>query len=161
LTYLRRYPAHHAENEQSAPDVGRITAGGRHGGDVLAVHRVIGREIGDPAGAHGIGDELRQRGVAQRRLVAAALQHADVVLGGADEPLRVAAGGDDLRGAVVGQDAIGIQVPEALEVGEVVVEAVGLGEIGDRVLQRVAGEQGAACPAARPRRRRRCGCRRG
>jgi hypothetical protein len=44
---------------------------------------------------------------------------------------------------VVGQDAIGIQVPEALEVGQVAVEAVGLGEIGDRVLQRVAGEQQA------------------
>jgi hypothetical protein len=44
---------------------------------------------------------------------------------------------------VVGQDAIGIELPQALEVDQMAVEPVGLGEEGDGVLQRVAGQQQA------------------
>ena len=47
------------------------------------------------------------------------------------------------RVAVVGQDAVGGERGEPLEVDEVRVEAVGLGDVGDGVLHRVAGEQHA------------------
>ena len=57
--------------------------------------------------------------LAQRRLAAAALQHADVLLGRADQPVRVAAGRDDVRVAVVGQDPIWASAAEPLEVGAV------------------------------------------
>ena len=45
--------------------------------------------------------------------------------------------------AVVGEDAIGVERPEPLQVDQVGVETVGLGDVGHGVLHRVAGEQHA------------------
>ena len=44
---------------------------------------------------------------------------------------------------MVGEDAVGVEVGEALEIDEVGVEADRLGDEGDGVLHRVAGEQHA------------------
>ena len=146
---VARSAARHGAEVVTAATFSRCTA------SIRARSTVIHPAVHGPATISASGT-LRSAGSSRQRC-----SSADVVLGGADEAPGVAAGGDHLGVAVVGQDAIGVQVPEALEVGQVAFEAVGLGDVGDGVLQRVAGEQQAVAPAARSAPRRRCGCRRG
>jgi hypothetical protein len=78
------------------------------------------------------GDPM-QRDVAQRGFVSEAPQHADVGLGGGDQARPVAAGLDELGGAVVREDPTGSQRRQRPQPLEVRVEFIRLGDVGDGV----------------------------
>lgn len=109
--------------------------------DIVAVHVFIGCEVIHPFRLQGAGDQCRQRLFAQFRFADAALEHAHILLGGADKGALIAAIRDNERIAVIGQDAPDGPAPQPVELGEMGVERLGLGHIGHGVFERIPGKE--------------------
>ncbi len=103
--------------------------------------RLVGLEVVEVAGVERRADHLSQWHLSQLRLLAAALQEADVVLGRPDQAGPVATAGDRLGVAVVGEDPRRLEREQAIEVAQMGGEALWFVDVGDRVLDGVAGQQ--------------------
>ena len=126
--------------------------------EVLAMHRLVRREVGIQPGVRRVGDQLRRPALHNCASLRDPLEDTDVVLRRVDRGRSRSRRRDASGIAVVGKDAIGVERPQPLEIDEVGVEALRLVDVGDGVLHRVAAEQQPLLGQPDDGRRRRCGC---
>ncbi len=113
----------------------------KHGFYIAFVNGFIWLKQIHPARIQRPPDDFIQWLLPKLRLACHALQHADILLGGADEGFLVATQRNDFRIAVIGQNPLRRKSPEPVKVLQMGIESFRLGDVGYGVFHRVAREQ--------------------